>query len=88
MRRGRRPDLQGGGLIRSCGGWAAVRALRRGRETYASDERVLGRSDFVEALRAEVERAERQRARLHARTPELATLLRRVTAATQLPPPP
>lgn len=29
---GRRPDLQGGGLVRSVGGGAAVRELRQGRE--------------------------------------------------------
>jgi REP element-mobilizing transposase RayT len=83
---GRRPDLHGGGLLRSVGGWTAVQALRRGREAYAADERVLGGSDFVEALRAEAERTERQRARLHARTPDLATLLRRVAATAQVPP--
>ncbi len=52
---GRRPDLQGGGLIRSLGGWAAVTALRRGREAYLGDERVLGGSEFVEQLRQEAE---------------------------------
>ena len=31
---GRRPELQGGGLLRSLGGWQAVAALRRGREAY------------------------------------------------------
>jgi REP element-mobilizing transposase RayT len=51
---GRRPDLQGGGLVRSLGGWVAVAALRRGREGYAADERVLGTSAFVEHLRARV----------------------------------
>lgn len=51
---GRRRDLQGGGLIRSLGGWAAVQTLRRGREQYAADERVLGSSAFVEALQREV----------------------------------
>lgn len=45
---GRRPELQGGGLVRSLGGWAAVRALRRGREAYLGDERVLGSPGFVE----------------------------------------
>jgi REP element-mobilizing transposase RayT len=50
--RGRRPDLQGGGLIRSLGGGRAVAGLRRGREAYRGDERVLGRADFVEAVRA------------------------------------
>ncbi len=46
----RRPELQGGGLVRSAGGWRAVRALRRGRERWASDERILGSGDFVEAV--------------------------------------
>jgi hypothetical protein len=37
--------------VRSLGGWAAVTALRRGREAYQGDERVLGGSDFVARLR-------------------------------------
>ncbi len=48
---GRRPALQGGGLVRSAGGWAEVPALRRGREAYLGDERVLGSSAFVDQLR-------------------------------------
>jgi hypothetical protein len=48
---GRRQDLQGGGLVRSLGGWAGVTALRRGREAYHGDERVLGSSAFVDQLR-------------------------------------
>ena len=47
---GGRPDLSGGGLIRSAGGWAAVRELRRAREAFTHDDRVLGGSKFVEAL--------------------------------------
>ena len=54
-KQGARPDLQGGGLIRSAGGWAAVQALRRGREGYAGDERILGGTEFVERLRHEIE---------------------------------
>jgi len=83
---GRRPDLQGGGLLRSAGGWLAVEALRRGREAYAADERVLGGTEFVETLRAEAERTERRRARFDARTPDLATLLRQVAATAHVPP--
>ena len=49
---GRRPELQGGGLIRSLGGWAVVQTLRRGREAYAGDERILGTAGFVEQVRA------------------------------------
>jgi len=58
---GRRPELQGGGLLRSQGGWAAVAALRRGREAFLGDERVLGDSAFVEQLRRAAERAEAPR---------------------------
>jgi REP element-mobilizing transposase RayT len=83
---GRRPDLQGGGLLRSLGGWEAVAALRRGRESYLADERILGSSPFVETLRAEAERAERQRLRLRARTPDLPTLLSKVARAAGLAP--
>ena len=52
---GRRPALQGGGLVRSLGGWDAVQQLRRGREAYLGDERILGSSAFVEQVRHEVE---------------------------------
>jgi REP element-mobilizing transposase RayT len=55
--RQQRPDLQGGGLVRSLGGWDAVRQLRRGREAYLGDERILGSPDFVDAVRREVEQA-------------------------------
>ncbi len=50
---GRRAELQGGGLLRSAGGWEAVQALRRGRERWAADERILGSSAFVETIRRE-----------------------------------
>ena len=51
VRQGRRPELQGGGLKRSAGGWEGLRALRRGRERWAFDERILGSEAFVEQLR-------------------------------------
>jgi putative transposase len=54
---GRRVELQGGGLLRSAGGWEAVQELRRGREHYAGDERVLGSSAFVERMRQELSAA-------------------------------
>ncbi len=47
---GRRPELQGGGLVRSAGGWKNVASLRRGREAWAADERVLGSGGFVEEV--------------------------------------
>jgi len=55
IRQGRRPELQGGGLVRSAGGWAAVRALRRGREAYLGDERILGGAGFVQRVKRTLE---------------------------------
>ena len=46
----RRPDLVGGGLIRSVGGWSEVLSLRRAKERVFTDERILGRGDFVETI--------------------------------------
>ena len=53
---GRRPELAGGGLLRSCGGWPGVTELRRGREKYRSDERILGSTSFIEEIVKEAER--------------------------------
>lgn len=50
--RGPRRDLTGGGLIRSHGGWAAVKAMRRAKLFEKSDERILGDGDFVEEVLA------------------------------------
>jgi putative transposase len=47
---GRREELVGGGLIRSIGGRRNIPELRRGRERWAFDERVLGSSQFVIGL--------------------------------------
>ncbi len=80
---GRRPDLQGGGLVRSLGGWAAVAQLRRGREAYCGDERILGSAGFVEAMR---QAAGTPTDLPPARRPALITLFRRVCRATGCPP--
>jgi len=42
------PDLEGGGLRRSAGGWEVRQRITRGRERWAFDERVLGSSAFVQ----------------------------------------
>ncbi|MFY9706585.1 MAG: hypothetical protein WBV95_16795 [Desulfobacterales bacterium] len=44
---GRRPELVGGGLIRSLGGWSSVKARRRSGERELSDARILGDGEFV-----------------------------------------
>jgi len=52
---GRRPDLTGGGLIRSVGGWAKLKALRKMGAYQKGDERILGDGDFVESVLAQAE---------------------------------
>ena len=47
---GRRPDLVGGGLVRSQGGWSAVKAMMRLGIIERGDERILGRGEFVESM--------------------------------------
>jgi REP element-mobilizing transposase RayT len=57
---GRRPDLVGGGLVRSLGGWSAVASLRRSGERRRTDERILGSGDFVERVIQEAEEKTRR----------------------------
>jgi putative transposase len=45
---GRRPDLVGGGLLRSSGGWTALMGFRKAGLRVKGDERILGDSEFVE----------------------------------------
>jgi REP element-mobilizing transposase RayT len=50
---GKRPDLVGGGLVRSLGGWSEVLSLRRSEQELIGDQRVLGTGDFVERILGE-----------------------------------
>lgn len=75
---GRQPELVGGGLVRSLGGWKSIKALRGVGERIKGDERILGDGDFVEAvLEASNERLER-RAMLQAKGVDFDRLVERV----------
>jgi REP-associated tyrosine transposase len=50
IQEGKRPELTGGGLIRSSGGWSVIKTFRRANIHFKSDERILGDSDFVEKV--------------------------------------
>ncbi len=52
---GRQSELTGGGLIRSMGGWSAVRARRKQGSQEVGDERILGSSEFVQAMLAQAQ---------------------------------
>lgn len=50
VEQGHRSDLIGGGLIRSQGGWVAVKDMLRQGVREKSDERILGSGEFVQQL--------------------------------------
>ena len=74
---GRRPELVGGGLVRSAGGWAEVRALRRQQEPMAGDPRILGSGDFVEGVLREAEARQRTAFRRPATSRDIEALVAR-----------
>ncbi len=65
---GPNPELTGGGLIRSSGGWSQVVSARRRKDPVKGDERILGDSAFVLAVVSEAEK--RQHRQLHSTNPE------------------
>ncbi len=50
VRMGHRSELVGGGLLRSAGGWSALKAIRNSGMRIMGDERILGGNDFVESV--------------------------------------
>jgi hypothetical protein len=62
---GKRPDLTGGGLLRSSGGWSVIKLLRQANIHYKSDERILGDSDFVDSVLKKANESLDRRSELH-----------------------
>jgi REP element-mobilizing transposase RayT len=77
---GRRPELVGGGLIRSLGGWSQVLSLRRKGLRMAADDRVLGDGDFVEQIWSESAELEKENLRRKGPGPDMETLAREIAA--------
>jgi REP element-mobilizing transposase RayT len=77
MEQGKRPELQGGGLVRSAGGNKLGLLGRKSEEREKADERVLGSGDFVskiiEEADKEVEKGVLRRPALEALTREVVT---------------
>ena len=81
---GRRPELVGGGLIRSAGGWSAVKAIRRGMERVKGDERILGDGDFVESVLKRAQERLSQRYELQAKGYDFDWLVSRVASLFEM----
>jgi len=83
---GRQPDLVGGGLVRSAGGWDVVCAMRRLGDFQKSDERILGDGDFVETVLVEAQEQMRHRYVLASKGFELKDLGEAVSKVVQVSP--
>jgi REP element-mobilizing transposase RayT len=83
---GKRPDLTGGGLLRSQGGWAGLKANRRAGDYQKGDERILGDGDFVNEVLAKAQEQMENRYRLAAEGFDFERLLDRVSQLTDLTP--
>ena len=73
-------ELTGGGLIRSLGGWTAVKRMRlSGQDRIKGDERILGDSEFVMSILQETGEQYERRYELRSRGYDLGDVQRRVT---------
>ena len=86
IEQGKRPDLIGGGLIRSQGGWAAVKALRKTGAYQKGDERILGGSTFVEGVLSQANEQMEQKYRLAAEGFDLDRAVERVAKLMDMSP--
>ena len=78
VRRGRRPELVGGGLIRSLGGWSEVIAFRKRGEKQMADQRILGDSDFVCGVVSGLDDFIKKNLRLSGQRKDIAALAKEV----------
>ncbi|MGD9193891.1 MAG: transposase [Desulfobacterales bacterium] len=84
--KGKRPDLIGGGVIRSAGGWTAFKAKSMQRVHLKGDERILGDSDFVKTVLEEARENLERRYRLQAQDFDFKKVLHRVGEVLEIDP--
>jgi len=78
LTQGWRPELVGGGLLRSIGGWSELKVQRFRDIRIKGDERILGSGDFVERVLKGAEEELEQRTLLKRQGFDLEALLRSV----------
>jgi len=86
LEQGRRADLIGGGLIRSSGGWATVRQMRKAKVHVKSDERILGDGDFVTQVLSEANDHFERKHALKARGVNVDIIAEKVAALLKMAP--
>ena len=78
IKTGNRPELVGGGLVHSLGGWSQVLSLRRAGSKVFSDERILGSSEFVNNVIADAEEKAKETLRLTLKISDLPSMALKV----------
>jgi putative transposase len=81
---GKRPDLTGGGLLRSTGGWSVLKGLRKVGIRVKGDERILGDSDFVESVLKSAEEELEEKYDLKARGYDFDRVAQRVAEVMEM----
>jgi putative transposase len=82
---GRRDDLTGGGLVRSAGGWEAVKELQEPKIHLKSDERILGDSDFVSKILSRTKESLERRYALKRGGVDINFIAKRVATLLDIP---
>ena len=78
IKQGQRPDLVGGGLLRSVGGWGKLKGFRDIGVRIKGDERILGSSDFVERVLIQADEQLEEKYRLQVKVISLQALVEKV----------
>jgi putative transposase len=84
IEQGARPNLTGGGLLRSHGGWAGIKELRASGNYQKGDERILGNGAFVKEVLSAAEENLKDKYRLKVEGYDLEKLVCRVAELTHL----
>ena len=82
---GKRRKFSGGGLVRSAGGWTAVKMLRKAKLFQKADERILGDGDFVQRALDHANEHLEHTYRLKAQGYTFSTIVDRVATLLDIP---
>jgi len=83
---GRTPELTGGGLIRSKGGWSNVVSARRKGQREEYDERILGSGDFVNEIIKEAEKKQMRQMKIRRSGKTLNHIMKKECARSRVSP--
>ena len=75
---GQRPELVGGGLLRSLGGWSQVLSPQAASERMEHDARILGGGDFVAGILKEADQKLRRQMKAEGKAESIEVILQKV----------